>query len=308
MPRGKQRSKLTRVPPQKISRQCSALTASYDPCKNRATTITARRRLPVCWAHRHLGKVATYCQAVLGQGNRKCLKQIPWTDRQLCFSHKDFVLPCYLLRLPTEIRQQIFSYILDEYKSQYVQYYSYSTLVNKLCLSRQIFEEVTDVLYRNLVCDISIHERSLFILGRKCHSLRPGSWQKFKQFCFKFDASTNHGTILENVKSVVSHLRDYSIVKLDIRVQSLSIWHGDFRRVRNIYNDLPLYLDSFRQLGRVSEARATIIPDLPALNTCQALSRYMPDEAIIKATELKWREYYEEWVESLKRGRLEQNA
>ncbi|KAG5292239.1 hypothetical protein I7I48_04272 [Histoplasma ohiense] len=308
MPRGKQRSKLARKQPKKFSHQCSALTHSYDACKNRAAISRALGGLPVCWLHKKLRLTVTSCQAVLGN-NRKCLKKIPWSEKQLCVEHKDFVLPCYILRLPTELRQHIFLYILDEYQSQYVPYYTYCSFINMMCLSHQIFEEATDILYRNLVCNIALSERRVYILGRRCLSVQPGSWQKFKQFCFQFEVRENPRAILENIKIVATQLRDSSIIKLNIRVTSWYIWWGCLQSAQQVYKTLPIYLDAIRQIGRVREASVTISHDpSPELRRTEYLAKPESERTELIAMELEWRRYYEEWVKDMECGRLEEKA
>ncbi|PGH34347.1 hypothetical protein GX50_02830 [[Emmonsia] crescens] len=313
MPPGNRRSKRAQERPKKIPPQCSAVTRSYSACKNRATILRARGGLPVCWAHRKLGLTVAFCQAAVLGDNRKCLKKIPWTEIQLCFEHIDFALPCYILRLPIELRQHIFSYILDEYQSSYAKFYTYFTFRKVACLNRQIFEDATDVLYRNLVCDIYLSGKNAYILGRTCHSIQPGSWQRFKQITFKFDISGDiserDGPILENVQLIASHLRDYNLIKLHVCLDSYFFWHKGPRSVEVIRNSLPLLLDAFRQVGRVREPSVVISPRLSGRpNEIELWMKSTSNDTKAIAMAMEWRRYYEEWTENLKRGCLEDGA
>ncbi|KMU92038.1 hypothetical protein CIHG_09846 [Coccidioides immitis H538.4] len=279
----------------KMSLQCSALTHSFGACKNRATIVPASHGLPICWIHRKLGQTVASCQAVLG-GNRKCLKKIPWSERrQLCSEHADFPLPCYILRLPTELRQQIFSYILDDYQSQYVQFYTYYSFLKMARLNRQIFEEASDILYRNFVCKIYLHHEGIYILQRKCLSVRPGSWQRFKQFRFTMDIYRHgkHDETLSNARLIAAQLHGANI-KLHISVASFGSHLLD---IHNTYNVLPLYLDAFWHLWRVQEARVTIHPD-PSVKLKEIEERAGLSEETM-AISLRWRRLYKEWVEVL---------
>ncbi|OJD23862.1 hypothetical protein ACJ73_04780 [Blastomyces percursus] len=305
MPPGKPRSKLAREQPKKIESQCSALTRSYNACKNRASILRGRpRRLPVCWPHRKLGLAVAFCQAVLGD-NRKCLKKIPWTEIQLCFEHIDFALPCYILRLPTELRQLIFSYILDEYQSSYAKFYTYYSFLKVARLNRQIFQETTDLLYRTFVCDIFVHDKDVQILGRKCRSIQPGSWQKFKRITLNFNISDDiygqHRPILENIQLIASHLRGSNLIRLHVCLDSYLFWYNDSRFAELLRSSLPLYLDAFGQLGRVTEPSVTITPMSGRLSEIELWMKSTSNDAKAMAIAMEWRRYYEEWAENLKR-------
>ncbi|KAL2369024.1 hypothetical protein BDBG_06816 [Blastomyces gilchristii SLH14081] len=309
MPRGKRHSKPAR---KKIRPQCSALTRSYDACKNRATSSRARQGLPVCWSHRKLGLSVAFCQAPLG-GSRKCLKKIPWTEIQLCFKHIELALPCYILRLPLELRQQIFSYILNEYQSSYAKFYTYYSFLKVARLNRQIFEDATDVLYRKLVCDIFLSGKDVYILGRKCHSIQTGSWQRFKQLTFQLnisvDHSGRHGPILENVQLIASHLQGSNLIKLHICLDSVWFWYTRRRSVELIRNFLPSYLDPFRQLGRVRELSVALSPKMSGRsNEIELWMEDMSNDSEAMAMAMEWKRYYEEWTKNLKRECLEKGV
>lgn len=302
MPRGRPRLETTRQQSKKPL-QCSALTHSFEACKNRATSFTGRHKLPLCWAHRKLGQTVTACQAVL-KNNRKCLKKIPWSERgQLCSKHVDFILPCYILRLPTELRQHIFSYVLDEYKGdEYAPYYTYHSFVNRMFLNRQIFQEANDVLYRSLVCKIYIDDKDIYILGRKCSSAQPGSWQNFKEFRLMFNFLIEPGVNVDTVKRLATQIHG-SNIKLHIAVKLCHSFLYFFRKTPVLYDTLPSYLDSFRHLKGVREASVTINPD-PAdrLKKIEKSTVLTSKESRDLASLLQWRRYYEEWVKDLQRG------
>ncbi|WEW56041.1 hypothetical protein PRK78_001476 [Emydomyces testavorans] len=142
-------------------------------------------------------------------------------------------------------------------------------------------------------------------MGRKCLSVRPGSWQKFKRFHFKFDVTERDGPILKNVKSVARLLHNSGIIRLHILTRSYLFGHRRLRGVQETYNTLPLYLDAFRQLGRVREARVTLKPDPPIwFKGIEERTKLASDKTEAMNVALRWRKYYEEWVEELERGRL----
>ncbi|EEP81465.1 predicted protein [Uncinocarpus reesii 1704] len=142
-------------------------------------------------------------------------------------------------------------------------------------------------------------------MGRKCLSVRPGSWQKFKRFHFSFNVSERDKANLKNVKRFTRHLQNSNIIRLDISVTSYSSWINPLLDVQGSYDTIRLYLDAFRQVGRAREARALLRPDPSVkLKEIEDLteSASVKTEAIAIAS--GWRRYYEDWVENLKRGRL----
>ncbi|EFR03854.1 hypothetical protein MGYG_06854 [Nannizzia gypsea CBS 118893] len=294
IPRSKQR--LNSIPGQKkIPPPCSALTHSFGACKNRASTARTLHKLPLCWAHRKLGQAITSCQARL-KDDRKCLKKIPWSERrQLCIKHADYSLPCYILRLPTELRQQIFSYILDDYQSQYVQFYTYYSFLKIAQLNRQIFREATDILYRNLVCKVFLYEGTVCILGRNCLSVKPGSWQYFKQFHIQLRVADRHEATLNNTKLIATQLRDRNI-KLHVEVLGIAYWYS----CRTAYIVMPSFLDTFRQLRRVRETRVTMDHEL-AIKSIEYRG-YKREQEELVALISQWESYSKEWIEDLERG------
>ncbi|PGG97411.1 hypothetical protein AJ80_09702 [Polytolypa hystricis UAMH7299] len=260
-------------------------------------------------ADRELRFTVTFCQAVIG-GKRKCRKKIPWTEIQLCFEHKDFAFPCYILRLPIELRQHIFSYILDEYQGSYSEFYTYYTFLKVARLNRQIFQDATDVLYRNLVCNIFLSGENVCILGTKCHSVQPGSWQRFKQITFKLDISCDisvrYGPMVKNIQLIVSHLRDSNLVKLHVYLDSYLFWYQGTYSVGLIHHSLPL-LGAFRQLGRVREPSFAICPVyVGGSGDIEQWLKSTSNDAEVTAMAMEWRRSYEEWAESLRRGYLEE--
>ncbi|PGH08343.1 hypothetical protein GX51_01169 [Blastomyces parvus] len=300
MPQGIRRSKRLQQP-KKIPPQCSALTPSYDACKKRALLLRTRGGgLPVCWTHRKLGLTVAFCQATLGD-NRKCLKEIPWTEVQLCFEHIDFPLPCYILRLPIELRQQIFSYILDEYQRSIPRDRRYRSFLEIAHMNRQIYEDATYVLYQNAVCEISLWGKNAYILGIKCYSIQPGSWQKFKQISFGFHISENYAPPLEDVQLLASHLRDSNLTKLHIGLSSFLFWKQDTHSVDLLRNSLVLYLNPFRQLTRVRESSVVLNTMVEGPNEIERWMKYMSSDTKAMAIAMEWRRYYEEWTENLKR-------
>ncbi|QSS59759.1 hypothetical protein I7I51_09195 [Histoplasma capsulatum] len=260
-------------------------------------------------AHRELGFTVTFCQAVIG-GKGKCRKKIPWTEIQLCFEHKDFALPCYILRLPIELRQQIFSYILDKYQGSYSKFYTYYAFLKLARLNRRIFQDATDVLYRTLVCNFFLSGEYVCILGRYFHPIQPGSWQRFKQITFQLDVSCDisvqYGPMVKNIQLIASHLRDFNLVKLHVYLESYLFLNQGTYSAGFIHHTLPL-LDPFRQLGRVREPSFTIDRVYAGgSGDIEQWLRSRSNDAEVTAMAMEWRRTYEEWAESLRRGYLEE--
>lgn len=280
----------------KIPPPCEALTHSFVPCKNRANT-KASRKIPVCWAHRKQGETVTRCQAVL-ENNRKCLKKIPWSERrQVCTKHVDSSLPCFIIRLPIELRQQIFSYILNEYQKEYVPLYTYFSILHMAQVNRQIYQDACDLLHRKLVCNISLRNENISILKKHCLSVRPGSWQRFKQFHFQFYDEMQEATI-NNLTLIVALIRD-TCMKLSVDPTYTIWWHSHYGLERAI-DALPSYLDIFRQLRGVREARVEMSPNLTTALSVYGWNSLNPEAGM--AIKSKWESYYKQWVKDLERG------
>ncbi|EZF34172.1 hypothetical protein TMEN_4382 [Trichophyton mentagrophytes] len=287
----------------KILPPCGALTHSFVPCKNRSNR-KASRKIPVCWAHRKQGETVTRCQAVL-ENNRKCLKKIPWSERrQVCTKHADSPLPCFILRLPIELRQQIFTYILDGYRREYVAFYTYFNILKTARLNRQIYQEVCDLLHRKLVCNIVLMERRVCIFGKLSRSVRPGSWQRFKQFRFQFPGSGIDKAVINNLTIIVPLLRD-SCMKLSVGPFHISFFYGN-RRVEQAIDSLQSSLDIFRQLRGLREARIDTCSDfLDGLKRYGLNALKLEDRMAITS---KWESYCKQWVEDLERGHSAERA
>lgn len=278
---------------------------SHVPCK-RPATIQLPKRAPVCWSHRKFGDMATFCQAMVGK-NRKCRKSIALTETQLCVDHADFVLPCYFFRLPTELRLQIYFYVLEIFGGQYVTWKKYVDYVLMMQVNRQFFEEAMEVLHRDMHCTIYIsHQNDIIIMGRVCSPIQFGPWQKFRKFRVMFNFHSTKETTLNRLKSVATFLQDCDITRLKVAPNQL---HYD-KDVRATANVLPWYLEAFRQLRGVREPIVTLFPD-PFKKWEKAKRRLivLPDEtrAMERWTQ-QWRNYYEEWTADLKRARIEETA
>lgn len=96
------------------------------------------------------------------------MKKIPWAEIHLYFDHRDAPLPCYLLRLPVELRQPIFSFVLpNDYKGRYEAYSVRHTSLAAIPPNSQLLEEASDHLYLTLLCRIYFCVGAIYIVLQK---------------------------------------------------------------------------------------------------------------------------------------------
>jgi hypothetical protein len=94
----------------KTKQRCAAAIGQSSRQKTHA------KYLPTCASHRKQQTHAGWCQAQRTDGD-VCGKLFRWKPPylQLCVNHREHIhpgIPCYFLKLPTELRQEIFKYLL----------------------------------------------------------------------------------------------------------------------------------------------------------------------------------------------------
>lgn len=122
--------------------------------------------LPVCKIHEWQKDVrrAGRCQALEECGqlcNRLAEHQPPY---HLCEKHQrgSDSLPCYLMRIPTELRLMVFRYLFPDVVSPY--HCRFNVAVLKL--NRQIYQEASSVLYDERWFQVAVDESSISLQGK----------------------------------------------------------------------------------------------------------------------------------------------
>ena len=182
-----QHMQVTDIDPERLMSRCSGLNKRTKrrcatPIGQRLQRNTRAKYLPMCASHREQQNHAGWCQAQ-GVNGTICGKLFKWTPPyfQFCAAHRDDVhhnTPCYFLKLPTELRQEIFKYLLPTraidsliiYQSKETHgLLGTNTLGGSLrtvfptpllCLylgfNREVYEEVKDLFYGTVTFAIDV--------------------------------------------------------------------------------------------------------------------------------------------------------
>ncbi|KAE9972026.1 hypothetical protein BLS_003947 [Venturia inaequalis] len=150
---------------------CNAYQISDGQLCGKAASCNLKPKefMPVCRNHKKRAPRIATCEATV-----KCKNKIRWQPHfyNLCDQHKDEVthMRCHLLRLPVEIRMNIFTYLLpdqpisawldDPLRSDGVK-----CTTSLLLVSKQISQEASDVLYGAHPFTVSIQRNSLNLCG-----------------------------------------------------------------------------------------------------------------------------------------------
>lgn len=96
-----------------LSLKCNAAGQGGRGCANKSVVFPAGY-LPICKQHVYLLTPAGRCQAIEGCGQRCSRLSVADPPFHLCTKHQKGTdtLPCYLMKIPTEIRLEILRYIL----------------------------------------------------------------------------------------------------------------------------------------------------------------------------------------------------
>ncbi|TID26836.1 hypothetical protein E6O75_ATG01329 [Venturia nashicola] len=158
---------------------CNAYQISDGQLCGKAASCNLKQKefMPVCRNHKKRAPRIATCEATIQEGIRNrqiCGKKIRWQPHfyNLCDQHKDETtqMRCNLLRLPVEIRMNIFTYLLpdqpisawldDPLRSDGVK-----CTTSLLLVSKQISQEASDVLYGAHPFTVSIQRNSLNLCG-----------------------------------------------------------------------------------------------------------------------------------------------
>ncbi|KAL1979154.1 hypothetical protein VTN96DRAFT_6671 [Rasamsonia emersonii] len=154
---------------------CSGRRKDGLRCFNPARYTESTDSMPMCGRHRNQFCKAGRCVAVLACGFR-CGRLFKWKppEFQLCPNHISYPMPCFFMKIPTELRQHIYSYLLPDQHipalfDQRTQLRSDGAKVQTsiLCTSRQIYEEASIVLYGRVPFSIGITPRSVNMCNHK---------------------------------------------------------------------------------------------------------------------------------------------
>ncbi|KAF1932282.1 uncharacterized protein M421DRAFT_1929 [Didymella exigua CBS 183.55] len=147
--------------------KCNGRTYSNQPCKYKGR-IAKEGHFPVCGQHRWYQKRAGQCQAIEKCGH-PCNRLTAYTPPFFfCAKHEHDtnLLPCHIMRLPTELRLIIFRYLLPKV----VEATSFNaSQMSVLTVSRQFYQEASAVVYGELQFKAEVHPTTIALFGRRWH-------------------------------------------------------------------------------------------------------------------------------------------
>ncbi|KAF2437429.1 hypothetical protein P171DRAFT_506251 [Karstenula rhodostoma CBS 690.94] len=157
--------------------QCNATTMRSTNCRRRADlTHYSPDLLPVCKQHKHKQIRPGHCQAIAECG-RRCDRVGKFNPPfHLCPKHADGTntLPCYLLKLPAELRLMIWRYVLPETISAYGSRLpgwveqGKKNILPLLLVNRQISKEALSVAYEQVPFEVEIEANGISACGKYC--------------------------------------------------------------------------------------------------------------------------------------------
>ncbi|KAF2425687.1 hypothetical protein EJ08DRAFT_395399 [Tothia fuscella] len=150
-------------------KKCNATTKKGSSCSKRASDAEDGY-LPVCRKHGSVNIRAAYCEGV-DDSNTPCRLlvrlDLPYFPR--CALHlDDLPYRCSILKLPTELRCQIFSYLIPQHDLSSDQNENTSEIANyssivKVC--RQFSSEAMHMLFENVNFIFRVDASGLYLLG-----------------------------------------------------------------------------------------------------------------------------------------------
>jgi hypothetical protein len=155
-----------------FDRNCNAVHQNGTLCP-KVAAVYPKSYLPVCKLHKKQRLRLGYCKAET-TGRGACHRLIKWKPPffELCDAHREWTgMPCHLLKLPTEIRMEIFSYLLPDrpisaWLDRSLRRDGFKCTSDLLLVSKQIHSEAQDVLYRTQPYTVSIQRNTLNMCGR----------------------------------------------------------------------------------------------------------------------------------------------
>ena len=181
---------------------CAATKARGGSCTNRVqgkarTDFIIQNRLPVCKTHlaQDFFCIAGFCEATLDDGslcNRLIAAQPGYN--QLCEDHLDVMLPCHLLRLPTEIRLMVFDEVVPEGEIQSMPTYVWAPILGLLRVSRQISAEIANIIFRSRSrpCPIYVRADEIRYLNFSYKDTTSAYYKRSLQHVSSFDGQILH--------------------------------------------------------------------------------------------------------------------
>jgi hypothetical protein len=168
--------------------QCASTNHGGWPCENLVESevgsdMIEHGRLPVC--EEHISDMVECmpgnCEATLPSGQR-CNKFLPAEPgyNQLCRHHKDTVLRCHILRLPSEVRIIIIEKLVPQGLVDYNPWNRLYEMAFSLMLTcRKISSEAHSVLYESRKRPLAIRvDKDEVIVGDMHCGVRGSSWPR----------------------------------------------------------------------------------------------------------------------------------
>jgi hypothetical protein len=149
--------------------KCSGTLRRGGNCSNNAKGPLAPGVMPTCKIHQDQLKVPAWCKASLPCGF-ECGRLFEWKPHgfQLCPSHFEDSMTCYILKIPIELRCRVYRFLLPDraIPARFVSSVYLTTNWGRvymaiLRVNHQIYEEAADFLYRTRVFSVEVSENTL---------------------------------------------------------------------------------------------------------------------------------------------------
>ncbi|UPX11553.1 uncharacterized protein EKO05_0002152 [Ascochyta rabiei] len=172
-----------------LSTRCNGHTYGGKPCSRKAHVFD-EGMLPVCRSHRWYGGLGDFgragrCQAVAACGY-VCNRLAPYAPSfHFCKEHQkgSEALPCYITRLPTELRLMIFRYLFPNVIKDERLYRTHPDAPHTavLFVSRQFYEEAAVLIYGEPKFEVRIWPTYIQLFGKR--------WDR-EDTCYIFEEPT----------------------------------------------------------------------------------------------------------------------
>ncbi|KAF2253056.1 hypothetical protein BU26DRAFT_449520 [Trematosphaeria pertusa] len=154
-----------------VASRCNASTKLHFPCRRAAKNFPSGL-LPTCRQHLDRQIQAGRCQATEACG-WPCLRLSTYNPPfHLCVEHQNGTdtLPCFFLRVPTEIRLMVFRYVFpDSIPIRRIPHLAWEDVCSSMSLlsvNRQISEEAALVLYGEVPFEVDVATSSISLCGK----------------------------------------------------------------------------------------------------------------------------------------------
>ena len=145
-------------------------------CLNTATCPPVPGVMPTCWIHHRKPKLSGWCKARLPCGFN-CGQLLEWEPYgfQLCPRHREYLVTCYFLQVPIEIRCRIYQLLLPDITiparfstSASLTTHRGQVYTTILRVNHQIHDEAAGLLYCTNVYSVEVSEGVLTMCNRPC--------------------------------------------------------------------------------------------------------------------------------------------